>query len=497
MEEKNTVQGSFESVAQKAPVNRGNEYQQDPGEDSGEKRIARQEGAFARQTKCQDFQTTTGDAQILNENRTPRCRNKNWTQNQVDGLKQSLSSAAMPAFSGNEVGEGSQKAAVYAVILAAGSGQRVGGLVNKIYLPLAGKPLLEHTLLAFLEAGCFSGYLVVVRPGEEAQADAVASRVLGKGNYSLVPGGGERQDSVKNALDALPEDARYVAVHDAARCLVSARLIRRCVASALEYGSGVAACFAVDTVKEVAEERILATLPREKLALAQTPQVFLVEELKAAHDDAAAHGYRGTDDASLLERMGHQPHLVEGESRNLKVTHPEDFALASALFSHPQSPRMGMGYDVHRLVPGRKLVLGGVEIPHTLGLLGHSDADVLLHAIMDALLGAANLGDIGHLFPDTDPAYKDASSLALLEEVGMRIRAAGYTLSNLDATLALEAPKIAPHRDAMRKNIASALAAPLDAISVKATTTEGLGFVGRKEGAAAYAVCCLLRDSEI
>jgi len=245
-----------------------------------------------------------------------------------------------------------------------------------------------------------------------------------------------------------------------------------------------------DTVKRATPEGdVEATVARDRLWGAQTPQGFRFHLLYDAYRRAVAEHWPVTDDAGVVERAGHRVHLVEGEAMNFKITRPEDLALAERLAGGP--PRIGIGYDVHRLVPDRPLVLGGVTIPHDAGLLGHSDADVLTHAIMDALLGAAALGDIGQLFPDTAPQYHGISSIRLLAQVVDRVREAGFLPVNVDAVIVAQAPKLAPHVDAMRERLAATLALPRSGVSVKATTTEGLGFIGTREGIAAYATACL------
>jgi 2-C-methyl-D-erythritol 4-phosphate cytidylyltransferase/2-C-methyl-D-erythritol 2,4-cyclodiphosphate synthase len=245
-----------------------------------------------------------------------------------------------------------------------------------------------------------------------------------------------------------------------------------------------------DTLKRAsAEGDVLATVDREGLWGAQTPQGFRTGLLLAAYARAMREDWQVTDDAAVVERAGHRVRLVEGEAVNFKITRPEDLALAERLLAG--SSRSGFGYDVHRLVPDRALVLGGVTIPHTHGLLGHSDADVLTHAVMDALLGAAALGDIGGHFPDTDAQYRGISSLALLAVVVEKVAAAGFAPINIDVTVAAQAPKLAPHIPAMRGQLASVLGLPLEGVSIKATTTEGLGFVGTGEGMAAYATVSL------
>ena len=308
----------------------------------------------------------------------------------------------------------------------------------------------------------------------------------------IVSGGAERQDSVRCGLDALPEGADIVAIHDGARPLIRPEDIARVVTAAEEIGAAVIGTAMTDTVKQAVGGRVETTLDRSMLWAVQTPQAFRVDLIREAHALAVRDGFVGTDDTVLLERLGKPVRVVEGSRDNIKVTHSEDLGRAEDLLARTKGERamqrIGMGYDVHQLVEGRKLVLGGVEIPFEKGLLGHSDADVLSHVVIDALLGAAGAGDIGRLFPDTDAEYKDISSLVLLERTADVLRDRGATISNVDATVMAQRPKLAPHIAEMERNIARALGINPDLVSVKATTTEKLGFVGREEGIAAQAV---------
>ncbi len=341
------------------------------------------------------------------------------------------------------------------------------------------------------------GLLVVTGPGDVARCREILSglpKLLG-----IVPGGASRQDSVAVGLYALGGDGDdFVLVHDGARPLLTPSVIDRCLDGARAHGSAVAALPVADTLKSAdARGTVTGTVDRSHLWAVQTPQIFRTSELFRAHAAAAAAGFTGTDEASLVEAFGaERVHLVPGASDNLKITRPEDLHLAEAIMNarRPTSPletRVGFGYDVHRLAPGRRLVLGGIEIPHTQGLDGHSDADVLLHALMDALLGAAALPDIGHLFPNTDPAYAGADSAALLSHVARRVADAGYRVVNVDLTLIAEAPKIAPYVEAMREVVARRLSVSVTQVGIKATTHEGLGALGRGQGIAAHAVAAL------
>jgi 2-C-methyl-D-erythritol 2,4-cyclodiphosphate synthase len=279
-------------------------------------------------------------------------------------------------------------------------------------------------------------------------------------------------------------------VHDAARPFVSHPVIDACVAAVRRYGAAVVARPLTDTVKRATpEDDVDATVARDRLWGAQTPQGFRFPLLFDAYRRAVAEDWPATDDAGVVERAGHRVHLVEGEAMNFKITRPEDLEMAERLAGEP--PRIGIGYDVHRLAPDRPLVLGGITVPHETGLLGHSDADVLTHALMDALLGAAALGDIGQLFPDTDPHFRGISSIHLLAQVADHLRKAGFLPVNVDAVIVAQAPKLAPFLDLMRRRLAATLALPQERVSVKATTTEGLGFTGMREGIAAYATACI------
>ncbi len=375
------------------------------------------------------------------------------------------------------------------VLLAGGSGSRMGAGRNKVLLPLCGVPVIARSALAF--APLVQQLIVVCRPGEEqAISDALTSVHM---QARLVPGGETRQESVWNGLSALSEDCDYVLIHDGARCLVDAATIRRCMEAAENTGASVAAVPLVDTVKQVnAQEQVVSTPDRAALRAVQTPQGFQTQLIRRAHLLARTTGFVATDDASLVERLGHPVQLVLGDRRNIKLTTPEDMLMAETLLNSSQPAlRVGQGYDVHQLVEGRKLVLCGVEVPHSLGLLGHSDADVALHALMDAMLGAAALGDIGRHFPDTDERYRGISSLVLLAHVVDLLKAHRLRVVNCDVTIVAQRPKLLPYVPQMRENVAKALNLPLDCVNVKATTTEHLGFEGEEKGISAQAVCLL------
>lgn len=384
----------------------------------------------------------------------------------------------------------------YALVPAAGSGSRAGLTVPKQYHRLAGRRVIDHTLAALTAVPVLAGVGVVLAPDDDTPvgdgARVRAWRV----------GGTTRAQSVLNGLAALAEaGARahdWVLVHDAARCLVRPADIQALIGACRDDPvGGLLAVPLADTLKRgEADGRVGQTLPREDKWLAQTPQMFRLGALRDALQAHRAHGFAGiTDEASAIEHAGGRPRLVRGSTHNLKLTYPEDFAVAHALLTDSAAPawRIGEGWDVHALVPGRRLVLGGVEIPNDRGLLGHSDADALLHAITDALLGAAGLGDIGTWFPDTDARFGGADSARLLAEVCTAVRERGWLPVNVDATVIAQAPRLGPHRAAMQANIARCLAVPPDAVNVKAKTAERLGPVGQGLAIEARAVVLLQR----
>jgi 2-C-methyl-D-erythritol 4-phosphate cytidylyltransferase/2-C-methyl-D-erythritol 2,4-cyclodiphosphate synthase len=312
----------------------------------------------------------------------------------------------------------------------------------------------------------------------------------------IVAGGERRQDSVRQAFAQIGQRAEVVVIHDAARPLVTDSLIRRTIEAACEAGAAIAALRASDTVKRAdAAGRVAETLPRDRIYLAQTPQAFRVDVLR----HALAIQADATDEAALAEQAGHPVQLVDGDPRNLKITTPDDLALAERLLGGTPDGvpyagiRIGNGYDLHRLVDGRPLVLGGVTIPFDRGLLGHSDADVICHAVTDAILGAAGAGDIGRHFPDTDATWKDADSLDLLRRAAAIVAAAGYMVINVDVVVVAQRPKLAPHADAIRARVAGALGCDAFQVSVKGKTNEGVDAVGAGEAIAAHAVALLAR----
>jgi 2-C-methyl-D-erythritol 4-phosphate cytidylyltransferase/2-C-methyl-D-erythritol 2,4-cyclodiphosphate synthase len=387
-------------------------------------------------------------------------------------------------------------ATVAAIVPAAGQARRFGGPVNKVIARLGDKPVLAHTLAALSACPEITEIVVVAGAPELADCEQLVAATPFPKVTSIVVGGATRQESVAIGLNHTTPEAGLIVIHDGARPLCPVAVFSRVIAVAREAGAATAAVPVTDTVVRADVAGQLAeTLTRSELRAVQTPQAFRRELIIRAHARAKADGFLGTDDAALVVRLGRPVVLVEGDRRNIKLTNQDDLAIAGHWLNgeEPMATRTGFGYDVHRLVPGRPLVLGGVEIPSELGLLGHSDADVIVHALMDALLGAAALGDIGRHFPDNDPRYAGADSIALLREVTGLVAAAGWRPVNLDMTLLLERPKIAPHVARMQSRIAAAVGLTVGAVSIKATTNEGLGSIGRGEGAAATAVATLQR----
>ena len=369
---------------------------------------------------------------------------------------------------------------VTAIIVAAGASRRMGFDKLSYRLP-DGRTVLE-TSCALFGAHPAVDELVLVAGGNRPQCEAIAAACPKP--CTVVQGGATRADSVHNGLAAAK--GQLVAIHDAARPFASGEVITQVLQAAAKTGAAAPAVPVKDTIKVADKDGKVVTTPdRATLYAVQTPQCFdralYLQALEAVSGEKAS---LVTDDCSLFELAGLPVTLTAGDYANLKITTKEDLQKENTM-------RIGHGYDVHRLVEDRKLILGGVEVPYEKGLLGHSDADVLLHAVMDAVLGAAALGDIGQHFPDTDPAYKGADSLALTREVAKIIAAHGYKVGNIDATILCQRPKLAPHIPAMRKNIADAFGLPLDAVSVKATTEEHLGFTGEGLGIAAHAVALI------
>lgn len=375
------------------------------------------------------------------------------------------------------------------IVAAAGSGSRMGSGIPKQYRNIGGIPMLIRTLNRFRDHGAFDVFCVVA----DKEHLTLAESLLKGAGYSggrVVAGGAQRHESVYQGLLSLPEDVDYVLIHDAARPFVSQKIIDDTLEQVLLYNAVVVGVPPKDSMLKALGNHegagwASAYLNRKELVSVQTPQAFSRELILDAMEKAMASGNFGTDDGSLVLQAGFPLRVITGDYKNSKITTREDL---------PLETRVGNGFDVHQLVEGRKLILGGVDIPHEKGLLGHSDADVLTHAIMDALLGAAGEGDIGRHFPDTSRDYKDISSLVLLERVSSILKEKGWAIGNIDATLLCQRPKLAGYMETMGENLARILGIGMDQIGIKATTTEKLGFAGREEGIACTAVCLIYKQ---
>ena len=383
----------------------------------------------------------------------------------------------------------SRRVHVSAIVAAGGRGARFGAGRPKQLLTLGGIPILQRSVDAFLRCDLVTSIVVVLPPDLAASPpDYLRSSVK---PVRLVGGGERRQDSVANGF-AASGDADVIVIHDAARPLVSDAVIRRTVAAAAESGAAIAALRASDTVKRGnADLTIAETLRRDEIYLAQTPQAFRASVLRAAlalADDA-------TDEAALAERAGYAVRLVEGDPRNIKITTPDDLAMAGHLLGAASAPalRIGNGYDLHTLVAGRPLILGGVTIPFDKGLQGHSDADAVCHAVTDAILGAAGAGDIGRHFPDSDAAWKDANSVELLRRAAAVVRAEGFAVVNIDVVVIAQKPKLVPYIERMQASLAGALGCEAAQVSIKGKTNEGVDSMGAGASIAVHAVALLTR----
>lgn len=408
---------------------------------------------------------------------------------------------------------------VSVIIAAAGSSSRMGG-INKQYIEIGGISVLARTVKAFERNAYTDEIIIAVRPGDEenCRQNVIEQYGIRKVN-AVIEGGTERQYSVRKALEYISPDTQLVLVHDGARPFVTQRLIHDVIDAADANGAAVPCVSVKDTIKIVNDGLVAETPDRSQLRAIQTPQGFSADLLRAAYDRVIGSEKRSvTDDASVVEAFGHEVAVVESDEGNFKITTQEDINRARAIVSDGVSqindkkaqdagkkeaaaaasaaqpmPCMGIGYDVHAFSEDRKLVLGGVEIPHERGLLGHSDADVLVHAVIDALLGAAGLGDIGAHFPDTDPQYEGISSIELLKKTKQLLAGSGWKIVNVDAVVIAQRPKISPYIPEMRENMADVLKVSRTKINIKGTTTEGLGFTGREEGVAAQAIACVVQ----
>lgn len=370
---------------------------------------------------------------------------------------------------------------VTTVIVAAGRGNRFGGDLPKQFIKLGNKTVLETAVEVFDGHEAVDEILVISAQERIDLCKELCSRYSKV--KSVIKGGEQRQDSVYEGVKNVKGD--IVMVHDAARPHVTREIIDRVIEQAYNQGASVPCVPVKDTIRKVTND-VTRTLKRSELYSVQTPQGFRTELLLRAFDRAFETGFYGTDEGSLVENLGEPVGITEGDYSNIKITTVEDM-------KHNMDIRVGHGYDVHRLVENRELYLCGIKIPYDYGLLGHSDADVALHALMDALLGAAGLGDIGKHFPDTDERYKGISSLKLLSAVKSLISDAGFSISNADVTVIAQKPKIAEYIPQMRQTVADELGVDIEKINIKGTTTEKLGFTGRGEGIAAEAVCILYR----
>lgn len=383
----------------------------------------------------------------------------------------------------------------WCVLLAAGKGSRSGLDVNKVFFRWQGRSVLSRCIDALAAADAYDGIVLVL---SEAELPAYRELTALEGENPLVKqivfGGATRRDSGFNGLKAVPGDVEIVSVHDAARPFASPEVIRATIEDAKTYGSGVISTPVVDTIKQVNPETGLVTTPeRSTLRAVQTPQSFNYKQLMEAHMRAQEENFAVTDDAMLYEHMYGSVHLssAPGAEKNIKLTNPQDFEKLGG--NSQPAMRVGYGYDAHRLAEGRKLILCGVEVPHTRGLDGHSDADVAVHALMDAILGALGEGDIGKHFPDSDMRYKGISSMLLLEHVMALTKQRGYAVMNADVTIVAQKPKLASFIPQMRENIANAMGVDVNCANVKATTTERMGFEGEETGISSQAVVLLNR----
>ncbi|MBM3951725.1 MAG: bifunctional 2-C-methyl-D-erythritol 4-phosphate cytidylyltransferase/2-C-methyl-D-erythritol 2,4-cyclodiphosphate synthase [Rhodospirillales bacterium] len=376
-----------------------------------------------------------------------------------------------------------------ALVVGAGQGTRFGGTIPKQYLPLAGEPVIRRALSAFLDHPRIGRVRPVIDP---AHRDLFHAASAGLACLPFVAGGATRQESVRRGLESLIEmKPKLVLIHDAARPFPDAALISRVIDALSSSPAAIPALPVADTLKRAdAGGRVAATVPRDGLWRAQTPQGFRFDAILDAHRRLADRA--ATDDAQLAEMAGLAVAMVDGSEDNAKMTTPEDWARAERLLGGAFEPRTGSGFDVHRFAPGDHLMLCGIKVPHDAGLEGHSDADVGLHALTDAILGALGEGDIGQHFPPSDAKWRGASSDIFLRHAAELVAAKGGRIAHVDVTVICERPKVGPHRRAMVERIATILGLAAARVSVKATTTERLGFTGRGEGIAAQAVATVL-----
>ena len=384
---------------------------------------------------------------------------------------------------------------VSVIVVAGGRGERLGGSIPKQLRQLHGKTLLERSIIPFdiLED---VHEIIVVLPNDlvVSQPDCLSNI---RTDVRVVAGGDRRQDSVALGFDAVSPDSDFIMVHDAARPFCTTELVKRTLEAAIDCGAAIPAIDVQDSLKlgvlDSGFETVERTISREKVFCAQTPQVFSQSVLLEAIEMGRS-GVSCTDEAALVERAGHRVRLVKGDPRNMKITTEADLLLAREMtpsIEHNVQVRVGLGYDLHRLVENRPLILAGITIPSTYGLHGHSDADVVCHAVADSVLGAAGAGDIGKYFPDDDPKWKNASSIELLGRVAKLVDELGFRVVNLDVVVITDWPKIRDHAAAMCQRLAQALNVSSDVISIKGKTSEGVGALGRGEAIAVQAVALL------
>lgn len=392
---------------------------------------------------------------------------------------------------------------VSVVIAAGGTGTRIGSAQPKQFLAVGGVPILVRTVEALLRLDGLIEVIIALPQEHIPRAETLLRMRDWPVPVTCIAGGATRQQSVRRGVRRTAAEADLILVHDAVRPFCGPEMLGRVAAAAGAVGGAVPGLPATETIQRVAPDgRVIETPPREELVAIQTPQGFRAGILRAALERAADEGFDGTDESSVVRWAGNDVVVVEGAPENIKITRPLDLAIAERLLARggpgeesggKRMMRIGHGIDYHRLIEGRKLILGGVEIPYERGLEGHSDADALLHAVCDALLGAAAQGDIGRLFPDTDPAHRDRSSLEFLREVNVRLGREHWSVCNIDATILAQRPKLAPYFASMRNNIARELGLSPEAVNIKATTTEGLNAEGRGEGISAHAVALVMR----
>ncbi len=379
-----------------------------------------------------------------------------------------------------------------AIIAAAGNGARMKSKISKQFIAINKISVLARTLIAFENASEIDEVIVVARHDDIQTVRETADKYGIRKLVCVVSGGETRQHSIQKGLSKVKGE--LVLIHDGARPFVTSEQINSVAKALYENDAAALGIPVADTLKFVDKGNITGTCDRSVLCAIQTPQGFKTALIKEAHRIAEEKGTIATDDCGLCESLGVEIKVITGSSSNIKITTPDDLAVAEGILNNSggkSTMRVGHGYDVHKLTENRALFIGGVEIPYELGLLGHSDADVLIHAIMDSLLGAASLGDIGKLFPDTDDKWKGADSKHLLSVVGELLASKNIRINNIDATIIAQAPKLAPYIPDMIETISKILHIPKTSVSVKATTTEKLGFCGRGEGIAAEAVCCI------